>query len=89
MRFSEKYFLLSSPGNGRDDVYRVINNTYGGEGGVPETGCFVLRPSKEKEAFLALKFFFQSLDPSDERYEELKTYTEQLAILWGIREDEE
>jgi len=86
MRYSEKYFLISGQGNGKDDVYHVINNTVGD--GVLETGCFVLRPTKEKLAFECLKTFFEGLSPDDERWDELHFLVERLALLWGTDEFE-
>lgn len=49
----------------------------------PIKNCFVLTPTKEYEAYLALKQFAESLPSEDVRKITLLEWIEDLSIRWG------
>ena len=78
--------LKSNFGNCILDNY-IVFETKDGKRGEQVTGVFVLRVSKEKEAFEALKFFYNSLventQGEDDRIDELRNWIERLNSLFS------
>ena len=77
----KNYKKLSNCGDGPEDPY-LVRDPLTGE---LQTGCFVLRPTLELEAYLTLKNFVNLLikhHPEDERIESLVKWVRRLDKLW-------
>ena len=71
-------FQLSDLANDLDSSY-IVRDAKTGE---LITGCFVLRPIKERLAFLILEGFFNELGENDLRKERLGKFLERIGRYW-------
>ncbi len=77
---------LSDFGDGPEDSYIVFGtyeDTIRFNKNNLQTGCFVLRPGKEKPAFLALRDFEHYLKDEDPRKEKLRNWIKRLEKMWS------
>jgi len=78
-------------GDGPNDPYMVFESNHGKQG-EQQIGCFVLRPSLEPEAFLAIKAYYEAIldkaikeDKVDTRIDKLRNWLDRLENLWVER----
>ncbi|MFH1289877.1 MAG: hypothetical protein ABIH92_00550 [Nanoarchaeota archaeon] len=77
---------LSNLGDGPNSTYMVYDSSRK----EIQTNCFVLKPSKERNAFIAFDCFVSLLDKTDPRFEELSNWRDRLEKLWNsVKEKEE
>lgn len=77
-KLSKDFETLSACGNGPEDPYLVRKS----RNQELTTGNFVLKPAREKAAFLAIKEFVANLSVKDPRWEELNSWINRLETYW-------